>query len=91
MWSGSCDPAGTGYATKGGLRDRAEGRRLQLMDGFVRTVADAFAGLLAGIAGAVAGAVSGVVSTLTSVIPGGMLPVIVIALIVLGLVVILRQ
>jgi hypothetical protein len=61
------------------------------MDGFVRSVADALAGLLAGIAGAVMAAVSGIISALSSVVPGGMLPVVVIALILLGLVVLFRR
>jgi hypothetical protein len=61
------------------------------MDGFVRSVADALGGLLAGIAGAAVAAVSGVIAALSSIVPGGMLPFVVIALIVLGLVVLFRR
>jgi hypothetical protein len=61
------------------------------MDGFVRSVADALGGLLAGVAGAAVAAVSGVIGALSSIVPGGMLPLVVILLIVLGLVVLFRR
>lgn len=77
---------GTGYANAHALRVAGTGARLPAMDGLVRSVGDAFAGLLDGTAAAVGAAVGGAVDAFSSVAPPGLVPLAVIGLIILALV-----
>ncbi len=61
------------------------------MDGLLRSVVDALGGLFASILEIVGTAVKGAVDAVTSIVPGGAFPVVVIGVIVLVAVLIVRR
>lgn len=61
------------------------------MDGFVRGIGEAIAGLTVGLLSVVGQAINGVIAALTSAVPGGLLPIVGLVVVVLVVVAIFRR
>jgi hypothetical protein len=61
------------------------------MDGFVRGIGEAIAGLMVALLSVVGNAIDGVIGALTSVVPWGLLPVVGLVVVVLVVVAVFRR